>query len=172
MVPHRLGKILENFLTGAGMQQRIREQKIIDAWERMVGKAISEMTQPVRMRNGVLQVKVANSVWMNELQFHKKIIIQKLNGYIGNATVEDLWFMIGEREKGREAIDGGEVQEKAVRHARALSQEEKERIERGISHLRDPEMKEIFFRLFSKGLALGKGDPYGIAKISKYKSGK
>ena len=169
MSPHRLGKILENYLTRAGMQQRIREEKIIDAWERMVGKAISEVTQPVRMRNGVLQVKVANSVWMHELQFHKKMIIQKLNGYIGNATVENLWFMIGEKEKGRERVDGGEVQEKAGRHARALCQEEKERIEKGISHLLDPEMKEILLRVFSKGLALGKGNSYGIAETSKYK---
>ncbi len=158
MPPHRLGKILENYLTRAGMLQRIREQKIIDAWERLVGKAVSEMTQPVRMRNGVLQVRVATSMWMHELHFHKKMIIQKMNDYAGNATVEDLWFMIGEREKGKETIDKGEVEKISKRHARALSQEERERIEKGISHLRDPEMREILLRLFCKGLTRGKGN--------------
>ncbi len=157
MPPHRLGKILENYLTRAGLYQRIREQKIIDAWEVMVGKAIAEMTQPVRVRNRVLQVKVSNSVWMHELQFHKKLIIQKLNEYIGNPVVQELWFFIGEKEAGKDTLlEGGK--KKPKRQTRDLSKEEKDRIEREIRHLDDPEMKEILLRVFSKALTSGKGN--------------
>jgi predicted nucleic acid-binding Zn ribbon protein len=156
MPPHRLGKILENCLSRVGLQQRIQEQRIIDAWELMVGKAIAEMTEPVRVRNRVLQVKVTNSVWMHELQFHKKLIIQKLNGCAGDAVVQDLWFFIGEKEAGKEVPpEGGK--NKRERQARDLSREEKERIEREISHLDDPEMREILLRVFSKGLTWEKG---------------
>jgi predicted nucleic acid-binding Zn ribbon protein len=156
MPPHRLGKILENYLSRAGLQPRIQEQRIIDAWERMVGKAIAEMTEPVRVKNRVLQVKVTNSVWMHELQFHKKLIIQKLNECTGDPVVQDLWFFIGEKETGKEVPpEGGK--KKRERKARDLSKEEKDRIEREISHLEDPEMREVLLRVFSKGLTWEKG---------------
>ena len=156
MPPHRLGKILENYLSRAGLHQRIWEQRILDAWERMVGKAIAEMTEPTRVRNRVLQVKVTNSVWMHELQFHKKLIIQKLNEGTGAPVVQDLWFFIGEKEAGKEIPPEGS-RDKRERQARDLSREEKDRIEREISHLDDPEMKEILLRVFSKGLTREKG---------------
>jgi len=156
MPPDRLGKILENYLGRAGLQPRIQDQRIIDAWERMVGKAIAEMTEPVRVRNRVLQVKVTNSVWMHELQFHKKLIIQKLNEYTGTPVLQDLWFFIGEKETGKEVRpEGGK--KKRERGARDLSKEEKDRIEREISYLEDPEMREILLRVFSKGLTWEKG---------------
>ena len=151
MAPHQLGKILENYLSRAGLHKKIQEQRIIDAWAEMVGNAIAEMTDPVRVRNRVLQVKVTNSVWMHELQFHKKLIIQKLNEHIGNPVVQDLWFFIGEKEPGKEATPREEKQKQEMR-SRDLSEEEKVRIEREISHLDDPEMKEILWGVFSKAL--------------------
>ncbi len=105
MRPHRLGKILENCLSRVGLQQRIQEQKILDAWERMVGKAIAEMTEPVRVKNRVLQVKVTNSVWMHELQFHKKLIIQKLNDVQETCGTGPVVFY--RREGGRKGSPSG-----------------------------------------------------------------
>lgn len=156
MPPHRLGKILENYLSRAGLQPRIQEQRIMDAWEQMVGKAIAEMTEPVRVRNRVLQVKVTNSVWMHELQFHKKLIIQKLNEYTGSRVIQDLWFFIGEKEAGKKIPpEGGK--KKRERQIRDPGREERIQIEREVSQLDDPEMREILLRVFSKGLTCGKG---------------
>jgi hypothetical protein len=155
MSPHPLGKILENCLCRAGLQQRIHEQRILDAWEPMVGKAIAEMTEPIRVRNRVLQVKVINSVWMHELQFRKKLIIQKLNEWAGDPGVQDLWFFIGEKGSGK-AVPSEGGKNKRERQARDLSREEKDRIEREVSHLDDPEMREILWRVFSKGLTCDK----------------
>jgi len=149
--PDRLGKILEDYLSRAGLDQRIREQRILDAWAGMVGNAIAEMTEPVRLRGRILQIKVSNSVWMHELQFHKKLIIQKLNQHVGDPIVQDLWFFIGEKEPGKVAPPGGEKQ-KREKESEDLSKEEKNRIEREIGHLADAEMKGILFGVFSKAL--------------------
>ena len=165
-----MGKILENCLNQAGLHPRIREQRIIDAWEGMVGKAIAEMTQPVRVRNRVLQVKVVNSVWMQELQFHKKLIIQKLNEHIGNPVVQDLWFFIGEKEAGKN-VRAQEGKKNQKRRPRELSQEEKDRIEKEIAPLRDPEMREILSRVFSKGLTSEGGNAKIIRNSGDGKGG-
>ena len=151
MPPHRLGKILENYFNREGLHHRIQEQKILDAWTVMVGDAIAEMTEPVRLRGRVLQVRVSNSVWMYELQFHKKLIIQKLNEHAGEPVIQDLWFFVGEKGQGKIAPPSGE-KENREKKRRDLSKEEKNQIEREISHLVDAEMKEILFGVFSKAL--------------------
>lgn len=157
MAPERLGKILNAYLKRAGLRQKVSEQRILELWEGMVGDAIAQLTQPVRMRNGVLQVKVVNSVWMQELQFHKKLIMEKLNKNTGNTKVHDIWFFIGEKEGGEEGpSQDGKKKEEGQK--RALKQEEKARIERMVSQLRDRELKEVFLSLFSKGLISGKAD--------------
>jgi hypothetical protein len=151
MVPDRLGKILNPYLARVGLLQRMEEQKVLDCWEAIVGKAVAEATQPFRVRNRVLQVKVTNSVWMHELQFHKEMIIQKLNDFLGRPVVRELWFFIGEKEGGKE-IPSESGKGKGAGRSRELSPEEKGRIKREISHLRDREMQEIFLRVFSRGL--------------------
>jgi hypothetical protein len=151
MAPDRLGKILNPYLARVGLLRKMEEQKVLDCWEGIVGKAVAEATQPFRVRNRVLQVKVINSGWMHELQFHKEMIIRKLNELVGRPAVQELWFFIGEKEREKEIPSKGARGREAGR-TRELSQEERERIEREIAHLRDREMQEIFLRVFSRGL--------------------
>ena len=148
--PSFLGDILSGYLNQPGLRSKMREQRILDAWDRVVGKAIAEVSQPARVRNRILQVRVINSVWMQELQFHKPFMIQKLNEFLGDPAVQDLRFVLGEREEKiplrRENEEGGR---KAFRD---LAQEERERIEKEVSRLPDQEIREVLFRLFAKAL--------------------
>jgi predicted nucleic acid-binding Zn ribbon protein len=146
--PSSLGDILGGCLNQPGLRSKMREQKILDAWDRVVGRAIAEVTQPARVRNRVLQVKVVNSIWMQELQFHKPLMIQKLNEFLGDPLLQDLRFVLGEREE-KTLPERGEGE---GRRSKELSAEERERIEKEVSRLPDPEMREILFRLFAKGL--------------------
>src|SRR4030042_6805105 len=67
--PMILGDVLESFLSRSGLKRRIQEQKILDLWERVVGQTVAERTEPIRVQNRGLQVKVDSSVWMQQLQF-------------------------------------------------------------------------------------------------------
>jgi hypothetical protein len=113
---------------------------------------VAEVTQPVRLRNRVLQVKVVSSVWMQQLQFYKKLIIQRLNEDLKESTIQDLWFFLGEKSQNGEK----EGEQQRWISGRDLTQEEKERIEREVGKLRDPEMREIFSRMFAKGMVTEK----------------
>jgi hypothetical protein len=135
------------------LRPRIQEQRVMDAWDPVVGNAIAEVTQPMRVRNRVLQVRVIHPVWMQELQFHKKLILQKMNDFLGASLVEDLRWVLGEREKK----EAGKKREKAGKFQRELKPEEKERIEKEVSRLRDGEMREALSRLFSKQLMRERG---------------
>ena len=150
--PVPLGRVLHPYMHRSGLIPKIRENRILEAWEQIVGKGVAEATEPARLQNRTLQVKVANSVWMQELQFHKKLMLQKVNEFLGEPFLQDLRFILGEKAKAepkrkkREAIP-----------IRELKWEEKEKIEREVGCLSDGEMREVLSRLFARGLAVQKG---------------
>ncbi|KPK94274.1 MAG: hypothetical protein AMJ94_01795 [Deltaproteobacteria bacterium SM23_61] len=146
--PSFLGDILGVYLNQPSLRSRMREQKILDGWDRVVGRAIAEVTQPGTVRNRVLQIRVINSVWMQELQFHKPLIIQKLNEFLGDPFVQDLRFVLGGREEGVSP----KAEEGRGKKSRELTEEERERIEKEVSRLPDPEMREVLSRVFAKAL--------------------
>jgi hypothetical protein len=153
--PPRLGEVLGHYFKRSGLSGKIQEQKILEAWERAVGEPIADRTQPIGVKNRVLQVKVTNSVWMQQLQFMKGLILQKLREQIGDHLLQDLRFFIGEVEpsvargkKRPEGDPGGQ--------SLGLTEAEKERIEKVLSGIIDPEMREILSRVYSKGVAAGK----------------
>ena len=136
-------------MSRAGLQHRIQEQKVLQAWPEVVGKGIAEMTEPIRVINRVLQVKVVNSVWMNELQFHKELILEKMTsrGY----AVQELRFFIGAKES-RRAESPAEPPKEGKRSDRVLTSEEVFRLNENLSGVKDPEIRDALFRLFSRSL--------------------
>jgi len=158
MALYRVGQVLEKYLERADICARIQEQKIIGSWESVVGKGIAEVTQAVRVRNRILQVKVTNSVWVQELQFHKALILKKLNDSIGVPGVQELWFFIGEKEPRTGSGDSRSEERRKI--CRELNRDEEARIEKEVRGLRDPEMREVLARLFSTALRWEK-DPDG-----------
>ncbi len=153
--PPSLGEILRPYFKRSGLIRKIQEQKILDAWERAVGEAIADQTQPIGVKNRVLQVKVTSSVWMQQLQFFKGLILQKLREEIGDHLLQDLRFLIGEIEpslaREQKRPDGSPRGQFS-----GLTEAEKEHLEKVLSGIIDPEMREILSRVYYKGVAAGK----------------
>jgi len=156
-IPPSMREVLGGFFKRTGMNRRIQEQKILDCWEQAVGEGVAEKTQPVGVKNRVLRVKVVNSVWMQELQYMKELIMQKLQQQAGNNILRDLRFFIGEIEPS-----GGKDRDKQKDGARidgqspGLTEAERERIDRGLSGIGDAELRELLGRIYAKGLAAWK----------------
>jgi hypothetical protein len=155
--PPSMGEVLGEFLRRTGINRKIQEQKILNSWEEAVGEGVAERTQAIRVQNRVLQVKVANSVWMQELQFMKELIMQKLHRQAGKNILQDLRFFLGEIEPSGEK-SRNKKKERALLNglSSGLSAAEKERIDRALSGLTDPELREILGRIYAKGLAAWK----------------
>jgi len=153
--PSTLGEVLGHFLKSSGLKRRIQEQKILDSWEKAVGEAVAERTQPMGVKNRVLRVRVSSSVWMQQLQFMKGLILQKLHEQTGNHSLQDLRFFLGEMESSDGEVKKKE-EEKGGGPSSGLTAEERERIEKALSGIHDSEMREILSRVYSKGMAAGK----------------
>ena len=74
-----LAAILEQYLSKLGIAAPIQRYKAFQFWNDVVGSQISEQTELKRISGDVLFVKVRSDVWRNELFYHKKDILKKLN---------------------------------------------------------------------------------------------
>jgi len=69
--------------------------RIWDLWDETMGAAIAENARPAAFKDQLLIVHVISSPWMQQLQFLKKDIIQKLNSALGKNLVREIKFKIG-----------------------------------------------------------------------------
>ena len=91
----RVGDILPTVLRSIGLDRRLKEQGILAIWPQVVGEDIAARTQPVKIEDGVLYVRVNHSAWMQELHFMEKEILRKLKEAAPNIEVGRIRFSAG-----------------------------------------------------------------------------
>ena len=91
----RVGAVLADVLASLDVRDRLREYRVWQVWEATVGKILASRTEPVRIENGRLIVRVADSVWMQELQFMKDDLRRKLNRAVGEQVVRSIFLVQG-----------------------------------------------------------------------------
>jgi len=75
--------------------QQLRTYHLWTFWRDEVGELIARRAQPERVRNGILFVTVATHSWMQELQFQKEEIRERLNIRLGAELIRDIFFVSG-----------------------------------------------------------------------------
>ena len=88
-----IGNILNKCLADLGIQKPIKKYQALHSWHKIVGEKISKVTEPERVSDGKIFVKVKNDAWRTELVFYKKDIIHKINNAAGSSVVEDIIFI-------------------------------------------------------------------------------
>lgn len=86
-----MGKLLPKL----GIATRITEADILDAWSGIVGGFLAQHSQPERLVNGTLQIRVIQSSVRYELdRVWKPEIIRKLRERFGERTIRDIKFIL------------------------------------------------------------------------------
>lgn len=89
-----VGPLLRKLLQRLGLAHRLEEQRAIEAWPDVVGPAIAEQTRAAGIREGVMFVDVASSVWLQELGLLRDGIIERLNARLGAPLVHKIVLSI------------------------------------------------------------------------------
>ena len=136
-----LGAVLDQSLKRFDLSQRLDAYGVWPIWNDVVGKTIARNAQPEKIRNGTLFVKVTSPVWMQQLQFMKEMIVDKINQRLNCAAVKNLFFMVGHIDTGDldlptepqqgQAAEGAEI-EMSVEFLESIS---------------DPEIRSAFKKL-------------------------
>ena len=96
--PDPLSELLPTVLQRVDPDRQLRAYAVWNFWSEEVGDAIAQRAQPARVRNGILFVTVASHPWMQELQFMKETIRERLNARLGQVDpplIRDIYFVSG-----------------------------------------------------------------------------
>jgi predicted nucleic acid-binding Zn ribbon protein len=93
--PQPIRSVLENTLKSLEMDVPLKSYSILGAWSEIVGATVAAHSQPRSIRNGILFIEVTHSTWMQQLQFLKPTLLEKVNNFLGKPLIQDIRFKLG-----------------------------------------------------------------------------
>jgi predicted nucleic acid-binding Zn ribbon protein len=83
----RVGDILPQVLATLGLEEKFEEGRLLKRWPEVVGEVIANRSRPRVLTDGILHIEVEGSVWMQELWFHQREIIERVRETFPKLTV-------------------------------------------------------------------------------------
>jgi hypothetical protein len=93
--PKPICSILEKTLEALELDVPLKSYSILGGWKEIVGESVALHTQPRTIRNRILFVEVTHPTWMQQLQFLKSMLLEKINAFLGESLIEDIRFKLG-----------------------------------------------------------------------------
>ncbi len=93
--PKGLKQVMGELITKRGYGKPQTEGRLADAWAAAVGPNFAPRSRAGKLSRGRLEVTVTSSVMMQELDYQKKRLIERLAELIPEAGVKDLRFRVG-----------------------------------------------------------------------------
>lgn len=151
--PASAADLIQQVLLQRGMEGKFEEYRAWQVWDQVVGPQIARRARPIRIRDGVLEVRVDQPVWMQQLQLLKPRILARLNEALGKELLRDLFLRRG-------AIDQAPTQA-AIEPPPAwlqikLSDAEKQEIEVSVASIADLELRASLRALLQRQKQLAK----------------
>lgn len=89
-----LAGVLPRVLRKLGLEEGLLGWRAVHEWEQVVGPRVARHTRAVAFRDGVLQIEVEGSAWMQELGFLKSELTRKINRHLGGRLVRNIRFVV------------------------------------------------------------------------------
>ncbi len=138
------GSILASLLKDLGIEDRVRLDSLQREWTTLFPAPLSLHTCPVDIKNGELAVNVDSPAWLQQLKFFKQDMIKKLRGH----QVTEIRFKHGRIFKPRQNAPGDK--DAAVQTTKKIQDSDIAWIDRTISDIQDPELKEALRKAITK----------------------
>jgi predicted nucleic acid-binding Zn ribbon protein len=93
--PQPLRSILEKTIKALEIDVPLKTYSIMGAWKEIVGESVAGHSQPRSIRNRILFIDVTHPTWMQQLQFLKPTLLEKVNTFLGEPLIQDIRFKLG-----------------------------------------------------------------------------
>ncbi len=90
-----ISPVLQGLAQSFGWEKGIASGVLEARWNEVVGEAIASHTHPEEIRFDTLTIRVDSAVWLHELSFLKKTLIEKINRILGKTGIRNIHFKIG-----------------------------------------------------------------------------
>ncbi len=93
--PQKIRSVLEGTLKSLEIDVPLKSYSILGAWKEIVGESVALHTQPRTIRNRILFIDVSHPTWIQQLQFLKPTLLEKINNFLGEPHIQDIRFKLG-----------------------------------------------------------------------------
>ncbi len=140
--PDHISSLLGDMINRRKWQDRFELHEVFNFWQKAVGQEIAKHASPTKFRGKVLWIEVSDSIWMQQLQFLKITLLEKVNKEFKSVAVEDIRFQL--KLPGQEVA---EVARPPVRQAGAApTAEDAQQFQQNLDNISDPELKAAMLR--------------------------
>ncbi len=141
------GALLQDLLAQWGIKGKLQAYQAWQVWDEVVGPQIAAHARPARIRDEVLEVRVDQAVWMQQLQLLKPKLLARLNERLDDQAIRDIFLRRG-------AITAEapqpQKQEQTKDFKRIILEEtDKTKIEEALLNIDDPELRKILRTVFT-----------------------
>jgi hypothetical protein len=147
--PQSIRSILEKTVKALEIDVPLKSYSILGAWNEIVGKSVAEHSQPRSIRNRMLFIDVSHPTWMQQLQFLKPTLLEKINTFLGEPLIQDIRFKLGKISSVPPASTKTYSLEDEKIHEASLN-----RIESVLQEIDDQEVKKRLRDVLIKGAKL------------------
>jgi len=93
--PQSIRSILEKTIKTLEIDAPLKTYSVMGAWKEIVGEAVAIHSKPYSIRNRILFIEVSHPTWMQQLQFLKLTLLEKINHFLGEPLIQDIRFKVG-----------------------------------------------------------------------------
>ncbi len=134
--------VLSQVSKDQGWEKKLDMHSVFMNWENLVGETIAKCASPCKIVKNVLWVEVDNSSWMQQLQFDKVALLDKLNSSLRFSRFADIKFLLPSKPD--------EIKKRKGQTLRFISPDSNELadFERQVSSITDEKSREALIRLW------------------------
>ena len=85
-----LADIIARCLRADGLETPLKQRRVVDAWGRVLGKAVEKYTGEKFIRNQTLFVKITNPALRADLSMMRERLVKNLNAEVGAQVITDI----------------------------------------------------------------------------------
>jgi hypothetical protein len=93
--PKHIASIMDGTLRALEIDVPLKAYSIWGAWKEIVGESVALHAQPHSIQNHILFIHVSHSTWIQQLQFLKSTLLEKINTFLGEPLIQDIRFKLG-----------------------------------------------------------------------------
>lgn len=87
-----LKDVINRYLRLNGLETPLNEQRAIEAWPDVVGHAIARQSSDLKIRGGVLHVKIARPALRQDLMMMRTELARRINQHVNAQVIESISF--------------------------------------------------------------------------------
>lgn len=151
MAAEHMSRTVEELLEKMGLSSVILLARLARSWPEAVGPLLARKTFPVRLRGGVLTIRVPDHSWAQELTLAASDLVGKIGAHLGEGKVREVRFHVGPAPEAPPDDAGAGRRAEGAMVRRGASADSP--LPAGLDAVADPEMREILASLSRKAAA-------------------